>query len=37
MTRRRVPMPPLTLPGLIAVAGLILAIATVLPVILGAV
>lgn len=37
MTRRRDPMPPLTLPGLIAVVGLVLAIAAILPIILGAV
>lgn len=36
MTGRRDPM-PLTLPGLIAVAGLVLAIAAILPIILGAV
>jgi hypothetical protein len=36
MTRRR-ETPPLTLPGLIAVAGLVLAIAAILPIILGAV
>jgi hypothetical protein len=34
MTWRR-EMPPLTLPGLIAVAGLVLAIAAILPIILG--
>lgn len=36
MSRRR-ELPQLTLPGLIAVAGLVLAIAAILPVILGAV